>query len=85
MSFRKYANRNAMVSDNELWETHPLLVSYNDYYDATTGEHVSRIATFHKRVEEWDDVHYKWVMVDLYNSTVEPPKPTPLNETPGNR
>lgn len=76
---RKYPNRKSMEADTELWDNHPLLVSYQNFYDATSGQLVSRIATFHRRVEEWDDISCNWVMVDLFDSSLEPAKPTPIS------
>lgn len=72
---QKFANVEEMVHNDELWEEHPLLVSYQNFYDATTGIQVARIATFHRRVEEYDEYDVaKLAMIDLYNTPSEPPK-----------
>ena len=68
----KFGSRKEMEANDELWEQHPLLVSYEDFHDATTGAVVAKVATFHRRVEQWDDVCQSWVMVDLFSNNNSP-------------
>ena len=72
---RVYRDEKQMEADTRLWEEHPTLTSYKNYFDAKTGEPVARIVTYHKLVEEWDDVSMEMKMVPMYSTTLEPPKP----------
>lgn len=67
MSAKEFRSTQDMAKDKEMWKQHPRLVSYKDFYDSKTGQHVARVKS-------------GFVVTDDFSSVIELVSTEPIDE-----